>query len=96
MSAIRKLLLGAILLASGAAWAGDTPVVVKTEASKGSNSTLNVQTSQGSSCAAPSVGNCGTCSISCPTGQAATCKAGVSVGKESDASCVAPPECACK
>ena len=96
MPAIRNLLLGAVLLVSGAAWAGDTPVVVKTDASRAANSTLNVQTSQGSSCAAPAVGACGSCSISCPTGQAATCKAGVAVGRDSDASCLTPPECSCK
>ena len=94
MSLLRTLSFGLLSLLAVSAWAGD-PVIVKTDVPKG-DSTLNLQTSQGSSCQTPSVGACGSCSISCPTGKAAMCKAGMAVGKDSDASCLNPPECKCQ
>jgi hypothetical protein len=97
MSSIRILIAGVFALSAASAFAGESPVVVKTEAPKsGGTSTLNLQTSQGSSCSAPSVGACGACSISCPTGQAASCKVGTAVGAQADASCLQPPECKCQ
>jgi hypothetical protein len=96
MSAFRILFASVLALSAAAVFAGnDNPIVVKTEAPKGT-STLNLQTSQGSSCSAPSAGACGACSISCPTGQAAFCKVGVAMGAQSDASCMQPPECKCQ
>jgi len=87
-----------LLLSACAAWADSAPpVVVKAPPPReGSSTTLNLQTSSGSSCQAPAVGACGSCSISCPSGQAAFCKAGLATGKQSDASCLQPPECKCQ
>ncbi|MDI3259076.1 MAG: hypothetical protein QJR02_05205 [Sinobacteraceae bacterium] len=92
------ILISPVLLAwSAVAHAGGgTPVVVGTEAPQGQQTTLNLQSSQGSACAAPTVGLCGSCSVSCPTGKAATCKPGLAVGPQSNASCLTPPECSCK
>jgi hypothetical protein len=96
MSLLRTLSFGLLSLIAVSAWAGN-PVIVKTDAPKAdSTSTLNLQTSQGSACSAPNVGNCGSCSISCPTGKAAMCKAGMAVGGGSEASCLNPPECKCQ
>ena len=96
MSLLLSLSFSLFSLVAVSAWAGD-PVIVKTQAPQNNGtSTLNLQTSQGSACQAPNVGSCGSCSISCPTGKAAMCKAGLSVGRESDASCLNPPECKCQ
>lgn len=84
-----------LLLAAACAHADPNPVLV-TEAHKGSESTINLQSSQGTSCASPGIGNCGTCSVSCPTGHAAMCKPGVAVNAKPGASCVTPPECKCQ
>jgi len=88
--------IAALLLAfAGAAVAGTTPVIVGAEPAGGSTSTLNLQTSQGVGCAAPVVGLCGSCSVSCPSGSAAYCKPGLAVGGQASASCLQPPECRC-
>lgn len=97
MKRTARLLLPLLLGLSGAAFAdpGHGPVIVTTPA-PAANSNINLQTNSGSACAAPSVGNCGTCSVSCPTGQAAMCKPGLAVNSQAGASCVTPPECKCQ
>lgn len=58
---------------------------------------IQLQTNTGASCSAPAVGNCGSCAISCPTGQAAMCKPGLAVGKGAAGdSCLQTPECSCR
>lgn len=58
--------------------------------------TINLQTATGASCSAPAVGQCGSCAISCPTGQAAMCRPGLTVGSgKSGESCVQAPDCSC-
>jgi hypothetical protein len=84
-----------VLLAAACAHAEPHAVVV-TEASRANESTINLQSSQGSSCASPGIGACGTCSVSCPTGKAAMCKPGVAINAKPGASCVTPPECKCQ
>lgn len=98
MRTILQYLFGAaVLLASTACLAQKTPVIVKSEAPKEGISTLNLQSSQGSACTTPTVGLCGMCSISCPTGKAAVCKPGMSVGGGTPtSSCVQPPDCKCQ
>jgi hypothetical protein len=93
-----RLLLPALLLGlCGGAFAQQNhgPLIVTTPA-PAANSNINVQTNSGSACAAPTVGNCGSCSISCPTGQAAMCKPGLAVNAQPGASCVTAPECRCQ
>ena len=46
---------------------------------------------QSSMCTAPIVGNCPSCSIACPVGQAAMCQ----VGEVADGSCKTLPACKC-
>jgi hypothetical protein len=93
----QNLVGAAALLASAVCLAQQAPVIVKSEAPKEGVSTLNLQSSQGSACTTPTVGLCGMCAISCPTGKAAVCKPGMSVGGGAPASsCVQPPECKCQ
>ena len=47
--------------------------------------------STGSSCTAPVVGPCPSCSISCPVGQPASCLPGAATGP----TCTTPPACKC-
>ncbi len=91
-----NLLGAAVLLAAMVCAAEPTPVIVKSEAPKEGVSTLNLQSSQGTACTAATIGQCGMCAISCPTGKAATCKPGMSVGGAATASCIQPPECKCQ
>jgi len=72
------------------------PVVIQHGGQHAGESTLNLQSSQGASCTTPVVGNCGSCSVSCTTGQAAQCKPGIAVGPQPGASCVSAPDCNCK
>lgn len=85
-----------LLSLSAAASAQQQPPVLVTQPQPGTDSTINLQTNNGSSCAAPTVGNCGSCSVTCPTGHAATCKPGLAVNAQAGASCVTPPECKCQ
>lgn len=73
-----------------------TPVIIKQNTAHSTDSNINIQSTGGSACAAPSIGNCGSCSVACPTGQAAMCKPGLAVNQAAGASCVTPPECKCQ
>lgn len=97
MYLFRNIIAACLLIGSVAACAESPPsVLVKTDVpANGTTSTLSLQNTPGSSCTAPSVGICGTCNISCPSGQAAMCRAGLSIGKQSDSSCLQPPDCKC-
>jgi len=95
MNKRRTLLPMLLLTLATAAWA-DPPAVVVHDNGKSSESTINLQNSQGASCAAPAVGNCGACSVSCTTGKAASCKPGLAVNAKAGASCVTAPECKCQ
>ena len=100
MRTLVRLLLPALLLGlSGAALAQQqphTPVLINTPTAQGSDSNINLQSNTGSACAAPSVGNCGSCSVTCPTGHAAMCKPGLAVNPQPGASCATAPECKCQ
>jgi hypothetical protein len=98
MKPIAYLCAGLLLGLSASALADNkTPVWVNTApAQSGQTSNINLQTNSGSACASPAVGNCGSCSITCPTGQAAMCKPGLAVNHQPGASCVTPPECKCQ
>ncbi|MCK9193502.1 MAG: hypothetical protein M0P19_06465 [Nevskia sp.] len=91
-----RTLIPALLLALAATASADPPAVVVHDSGKSSESTINLQNSQGASCAAPAVGNCGACSVSCTTGKAASCKPGLAVNAKAGASCVTAPECKCQ
>lgn len=76
--------------------APNTPVIIQPHGAQHADSTLKLQTSEGAACSTPTVGNCGSCSVSCSTGQSAQCKPGIAVGPQSGASCVTSPECKCQ
>jgi hypothetical protein len=98
MKILARLSLPALLLGcSVAAFAQQqhNPVLITTPQA-GADSNINLQTNTGSACAAPSVGNCGSCAVTCPTGHAAMCKPGLAVNNQSGASCLNPPECKCQ
>jgi hypothetical protein len=73
-----------------------TPVLINTPTAQSSDNNINLQTNTGSACSSPSVGNCGSCSITCPTGHAAMCKPGLAVNGQPAASCLTAPECKCQ
>lgn len=95
---ITRLLLPALLLGlSATAFAQQhTPVLINTPTVQGNDSNINLQTNTGSACSSPAVGNCGSCSVTCPTGHAAMCKPGLAVNPQAGASCVTAPECKCQ
>ena len=99
MKILKTLFLGLSLAVSGAVLAAEPVVVLHGNTSQNltapSNS-VDIQQNSGSRCEARAVGNCGSCSVSCPVGQAATCKPGRAVSKDVDASCTIDPSCTCK
>jgi len=95
MKPILSSLAATLLLFSGLALAQKAPVLVTTPVPN-TQSNINLQTNTGSACAAPAVGLCGSCAITCPTGQAANCKPGLAVNGQPGASCLTPPDCSCK
>jgi hypothetical protein len=98
MNTLRTLLAGFALLVAGAAWAAEPVVVLHGNASQNltAPNSVDIQQNTGSRCEARAVGNCGSCSVSCPVGQAATCKPGRAVGRDLEASCTTEPSCTCK
>ena len=93
-----KLLLAAALLSSTAVPAADHAVIVQSAPAPAPNgeSTLNLRRDQGSRCEAPATGECSSCAISCPVGSAAVCKAGKSVSRQDNGSCLREPVCRCE
>ncbi|MDR3418092.1 MAG: hypothetical protein P4L83_18110 [Nevskia sp.] len=96
MKPIHSLLAPTLLLLSAVALAQKTPVLVNTTPVPNTQSNINLQTNTGSACATPPIGLCGTCSVTCPTGQTAMCKPGLAVNGQPGASCLTPPECKCQ
>ncbi len=94
MRLIRTATLAASLFTAIAFAQPAAPVLV--EHTHGTDSNINIQSTGGSACASPSIGNCGSCSVACPTGQAAMCKPGLAVNATPGASCLTPPECHCQ
>ena len=96
---VTRLLLPALLLglsATASAQQQHTPVLINTPTVQGSDNNINLQTNTGSACSSPSIGNCGSCSVTCPTGHAAMCKPGLAVNPQPGASCLTAPECKCQ
>ena len=98
MNKLARLMLPAVLLGlAAAAYAQqDHGAVILATPAPSANSNINLQTNTGSACAAQPTGNCGSCSVTCPTGQAAMCKPGLAVNNQAGASCLTAPECKCK
>jgi len=99
MKILQTLFLGLSLALASAAWAAEPVVVLQGNTSQkltSPSNSVDIQQNTGSRCEARAVGNCGSCSVSCPVGQAATCKPGRAVSKDADASCTTDPSCTCK
>ena len=99
MILVRALLISSFLLVAFSAAAAEPVVVLHDDAMHGGKSgdqILDIRQNAGSRCEAHAVGNCGSCAVSCPVGEAATCRPGKAVGKAEDASCVTEPSCNCK
>lgn len=99
MKILHTFILGLSLACASAAWAAEPVVVLhgnSTQKLTAPANSVDIQQNTGSRCEAHAVGNCGSCSVSCPVGQAATCKPGRAVSKDPDASCTTDPSCTCK
>lgn len=99
MDLMRQLLLGTALLTAIAASAAEPVVILHDDAARSGKSgdkIFDIRQNAGSRCEATAVGSCGSCAVSCPVGEAATCRPGKAVGKTADASCVTEPSCTCK
>lgn len=99
MKILHSLVFVLSLTLAGTAWAAEPVVVLHGNGNQNLTApanSLDIQQNTGSRCEARAVGNCGSCSVSCPVGQAATCKPGRAVSKEPDASCTTDPSCTCK
>ena len=98
MNHIRKLLISIALLTTLAAAATEPVIVLHDDAARSSSGgkILDIRQNAGSRCESPAIGSCGSCAVSCPVGEAATCRPGKAVGKTEDASCVTEPSCNCK
>lgn len=71
------------------------PLVVLNDPPKG-ESTVNLRHETPASCAMPSVGDCGSCAVTCRVGEAATCKPGKAASAQAGASCLREPACRCQ
>lgn len=71
------------------------PVVVLHGSTAAGESTLNLRNQPPASCSAASVGDCGSCAVSCTIGQAAVCKPGKVLAAMGDGSCQREPVCRC-
>lgn len=95
----RTLFLGLALLLCGAATAAEPVVILHDDATRSDarhGNAVEIQQNYGARCEAPALGSCGSCAVSCPVGQAATCRPGKAVGKGEDASCLREPACTCR
>ena len=94
----QTVIFAAMMLAAGLAAAADVQVRPEVKPAASGDTTIHVRSDEGSSCSAPVVGACGTCTISCPVGKAAVCKPGLVVGSSGSgqASCLEPPACLCR
>ncbi len=99
MKILQTIFLGLSLAIASAAGAAEPVVVLHGNTSQNLTAqpgSVDIQQNTGSRCETRAVGNCGSCSVSCPVGLAATCKPGRAVSKDADASCTTEPSCTCK
>lgn len=93
MIAFRTLLLAlALPLAALAA----EPVVVLQNPQSHGDSSFSYRQEFNATCGVPSVGDCSSCTVSCPTGAAAVCKPGKVSAVMGDGSCQREPSCTCQ
>lgn len=90
-----RLLLILSTLGGGLASAAEPVVVLHGSAVPG-DSRFSLRDEPSASCSSPGVGDCGSCSVSCPQGQAAVCKPGKVQALVGDGSCQREPVCRCE
>ena len=93
------MLFAVALCAALPALAAEPVVILHDDAVKASpqhGNVVDIRQNAGSRCESPAIGACGSCAVSCPVGEAATCRPGRAVGKGTDASCIVDPSCVCK
>jgi hypothetical protein len=71
------------------------PVVVLQNPQSHGDSSFSYRQEFNASCAMPSVGDCASCSVSCPVGTAAVCKPGKVSAAMGDGTCQREPSCTC-
>lgn len=71
------------------------PVVVLQNPQARGDSSFSYRQEFTATCAAPGVGDCSSCTVSCPVGAAATCKPGKVSAAMGDGTCQREPSCTC-
>lgn len=74
--------------------AADPVVVLQNPQARG-DSSFSYRQEFTATCGAPSVGDCSSCTVSCPVGAAATCKPGKVSTAMGDGTCQREPSCTC-
>ena len=93
---LKFIALPLLLALCTAANAATPPLLVVNDTLAKGESTINLRQESAASCAMPSVGDCGSCAVSCQMGEAAICKPGKAAGAEPGASCLREPLCRCE
>ena len=93
MTRFRTLMLLALPLCAAAA---DPVLLMQNTQTRPGDSSFSFRQEVTASCSAPSVGDCGSCMVSCPVGQAATCKPGKVLAATGDGTCQREPSCTCQ
>ena len=92
MTRLRAILLALALPLTAAA--ADPLVVLQNPQARG-DSSFSYRQEFSATCAAPGVGDCSSCTVSCPVGAAATCKPGKVSTAMGDGTCQREPSCTC-
>lgn len=71
------------------------PIVVLQNPHTQDDSSFSYRQEVMASCSAPGLGDCSSCTVSCPVGAAATCKPGKISAAMGDGSCQREPSCTC-
>ncbi len=71
------------------------PVVVLQNPQMRGDSSFSYRQEFNASCGVPTVGDCSSCTVSCPVGAAAVCKPGKVSAAMGDGSCQREPSCTC-
>ena len=71
------------------------PIVVLQNPQARGDSSFSYRQEFTASCSSPGVGDCSSCTVSCPVGAAATCKPGKISAAMGDGSCQREPSCTC-
>lgn len=71
------------------------PIVVLQNPQARGDSSFSYRQEFTASCSSPGIGDCSSCTVSCPVGTAATCKPGKISAAMGDGSCQREPSCTC-